>query len=187
MRKHSSQRRFALGFLAVGGAALVIAVATVTGAVPLRITHANETANGSQSSAEFLVHWQQTGEMTGAIPAAVPALLSGAVGAPTVLPGANARETINPGTARHTALLWTFDETVGITTSTEIEVQFTVDYTVGTTPAKFSTTVYLETQAAAIVRTLTFTLYFDAGTAAAVEFSSGLEVAQVCTAVGTCP
>lgn len=187
MKNHASQRRSVLGFVAVGAAALVISIATVTGAVSLHITGSTETANGSQDSAQFLVHWQQTGQIYGAVPAAVPTLWSGAVGTPTVLPGASSRGMINAGTAGHTALEWRFSETVGISVSTEIELDFTVHYTIGTTASTFSTTIYLETQAAAIVRTLTYTLYFDAGTTAAVDFASELEVAQVCAAVGTCP
>jgi len=185
--RHSSQRRYTLGFLTVGAAALVIIIATLSGAAPIKITSSKETASGSRDSATFLLHWQQTGQLEGAVPARVPVLLSGTPATPTVLPGVNQREMMNPGTAGHTALEWTFEETVGIPTSTEIEIQFTVHYTVGTTTTTFSTTVYLETQAAAIVRTLTYTMYFDAGTAATVDFASGFEVAQVCTAVGTCP
>jgi len=186
MRK-PSQRRYALGFLGIGGAAIVIVVATLTGAAPIRITHSTETASGSADSAIFLLHWEQTGELEGAVRTPVPALLSGTAATPTVLPAANDRYQLNPGTSGHTALEWTFQETVGVPISTEIELQFSVQYTVGTTTTTFSTTVYLETQAAAIVRTFTYTVYFDAGTAAAVNFGSGLEVAQVCSAVGSCP
>jgi hypothetical protein len=185
--RNSTQRRFVLGFLAVGTATIVILIASITGAAGFQIKHSTETGNGSQDSAQFLVHWEQTGQLSGAVPRRVPGLLSAAVGAPTVLPGFNAREMLNPGTGGHSALVWTFSETVGIPVSTEIELQFTVHYTVGGTPAVFLTTVYLETQGGAIVRTLTYTIYFDAGTAAAVNFVSGLEVAQVCAAVGTCP
>jgi len=185
--KGSTQRRCVLGFLVIGGAAIVLLIASITGAAGFKITHSTETGNGSKSSAQFLVHWEQTGQLAGAVPRRVPGLLSAAVATPTVLPGINGREMVNPGTAGHTALEWTFAEAVGIPVSTEIELQFTVHYTVAGTPTVFETTVYLETQAGAIVRALTFTVYFDAGTAAAVDFVSGFEVAQVCVAVGTCP
>jgi len=162
-------------------------IATITGAAGFQIGHSTESASGSQDSATFLVHWQQTGQLTGTIPFRVPGLLSGTVATPTVLPAGNRREMLNPGTAGHTALEWTFQETVGIPTSTEIELRFTVVYTVGTTTTTFVTTVYLETQATAIGVAYTYTLYFDSGTAAAVNFGSGFEVAQVCVSVGTCP
>jgi len=80
-----------------------------------------------------------------------------------------------------------FSETAGLTTATEIEISFTIQYLVGVTSTTASITVYIESQRLAPTGPYTFTVYWDSGHPTGVTFVQQLEVAQLCSAVGTCP
>jgi len=173
--------------LALG--ALFAAVLTIggVGGVAFRVTHSTETLAGIQTPAEFLGHWQQVGSESGVPPRPLPRLWSGSVVAPTRLTRFSATDRIDAATAGNLALVWVFNETVGVSAGTEIELNFHIHYLVGVTAATASITVYIETQRAALTGTLTFTVYWDSGHATGVTFVDQLEVAQACPALGVCP
>ncbi|MCI4372463.1 MAG: hypothetical protein L3K02_02290 [Thermoplasmata archaeon] len=164
-------------FLAMGG----------VGGVAFQVTHLNESLTGIQAPTQFLTHWQQVGSESGQIPPFLPRAWSGAVGFPSRLPRLSGAERINPVTVGDQALVWVFNESVGMATSTEIEITFNIHYLVGVTATAASITVYIETQRAAPRATQTFTVYWDSGHAAGVTYVDQIEVAQACVAVGTCP
>jgi hypothetical protein len=169
--------------------ALVAAFLTIGGidGVALHVTHSTETLVGLQAPTQFLGHWQQVGSESGTTPAVLPRLWSGTVATPTRLPRFSATDRIDATTAGNLALVWVFNETVGISAGMEIEIAFHLQYLVGATLTTASITVYIETQRAALAGPLTFTVYWDSGYATGVTFVDQLEVAQSCSAVGTCP
>jgi hypothetical protein len=175
------------GWLAVLGLIGGFLSVSATLAVPLQVTHSTETVLGLQAPAQFLSHWQQVGSEPGTIPVPVPGTWSGAVATPTRLPRAAAAFGINPSTSGDLALLWFFNETTGIAPLTEIELTFHIQSTVGTVTSLVTVTAYIETQRRALFGPLAFTVYWDAGAPTGVTFNNQLEVAQVCSAVGTCP
>lgn len=144
-------------------------------------------AGGVRTPAEFLTDWQQTGVASSVTPAPVPVALSSAVGAPTRLPMAAASFALDAGVAGHSALEWTFSETVGMAVNQEVELAFVIHYAVGGVPDTVSLTLYVESQATAIAAALTFDLYWDAGAAAGVAFVSESQISQGCVALGSCP
>jgi hypothetical protein len=166
-----------VGLLAVGG----------VGGVALKITHSTETLAGIQAPADFLAHWQQVGSEAGTTPAPTPRLWSTTVGAPTRLNRFALTDRIDAATVGDLALVWVFNETVGIATATEIEIHFQIQYLLGTTANTASITVYVETQRGALAGPLSFTVYWDSGHATGVTFVDQLEVTQSCSAIGTCP
>ncbi len=168
---------FVTAFLAIGGVA----------GLTFHVTHSTETFAGIQAPTQFLGHWQQVGSESGVSPAPVPRLWSGTVGTPTRLSRFSSAYSIDTATAGNLALAWVFNETTGITTSTEIEIHFQIQYLVGVTAHSASITSYIETQHGALAGTLTFTVYWDAGQVTGVTFVDQLQVTQSCIAVGTCP
>ncbi len=109
------------------------------------------------------------------------------MGAPSRLPHSSGTYRIDPATPGHLALVWVFSETAGLTTSTEIEISFTIQYLVGVVSTTASLTVYIESQRITPTGPYTFTVYWDSGHTTGVTFVQQLEVAQLCSAVGTCP
>ena len=166
---------------------LVLAGSAFVGALTFRITASGETANGVRTSTEFLTHWQQTGSQSGNVPFVVPAGLSTIAAAPTRLGAGSTRYMANAGVAGDIAVVWVFSETVGMAVNTEIELGFVAHYLVGTTATSVSTTLYVETQAAAIGATNAYTIYYDTGQTTGVTYETQFEISQVCSAVGTCP
>lgn len=182
----SARRRWRLSAPAVFVVGVLALSAVVAGAA-FQVTHSSETASGTQNAADFLTHFPTVGTAFTATPLPVPALLSSTAGAPTLLPAAAASWMLNTGVAGHEAWDWGFSETVGIATSTEIELRFQVTYEVGATTLSYSATAYVETQAAAIGANLAFTVYWDGGATTGVTVLSQLEISQVCGSVGACP
>jgi len=175
------------GWVALGA---ILAASFTLGAVvalPLQVTHLTETFVGIRAPAEFLVHWQQVGSEAGTIPAPAPGVWSVTVGTPTRLTRISETFALNAATSGHVGLVWVFNETVGIAASTELEVSFHIEYTVGAVISSVAITSYIETQRRALGGPLTFTVYWDSGYTAGVTFVNQLEVALACTAVGTCP
>ena len=74
-----------------------------------------------------------------------------------------------------------------MTVNTELELSFTLSTGVG--PTITTVTVYVVTQAAVPGAPVTFGFYYDLGSAAAatIQLNSVTEIAQQCSAVGTCP
>jgi hypothetical protein len=168
---------FAAAFLALGGVA----------GLGFQVTHSTETLAGAQAPTNFLVHWQQVASESGHTPAGRLRAWSGVAGAPTRLPLGPTPFRIDRAVAGHPALVWVFNETVGIATSAEIEINFGIHYMIGLVSHFASITVYIETQRTAPAGTISFIVYWDSGRAAGVSFVDQREVAQVCPAVGTCP
>ena len=166
---------------------VLIAVIALAAALTFRITLSTETVSGVQTPTHFLTNWQQTGSQAGNVPGFVPAILSANPAAPTRLPAGSARYMANAGVAGHIAVVWVFSETVGMAVNTEIELSFVAHYLVVATATAVSVTLYIETQAAAIGATNTYTIYYDTGVAAGITYQSQFSLSQVCTAVGTCP
>jgi hypothetical protein len=173
--------------LALAAIAAVLLCVGLGGAVSLRLTPSAELDSGVQAPTQFLTHWQQVGSESGLTPAPVPRLWSGTVGAPTRLPRVSSADRIDAATTGHLALMWVFNETVGVARSTELEITFHIRYLAGAVPTTATVTRFVETQAAALAGPLTFTVYWDSGRVAGVTFVNQLEFVQVCAAVGTCP
>jgi hypothetical protein len=144
-------------------------------------------AGGVENGSVFLKNWQQTGALSSATPAPVPALVGLTASAPTRLPAAAASFGLDAGVNGHQALEWTFSESVGILVNQEIEVSFNVQYSIGATAHTTTVTAYLESQAATIGAPLSFNFYWDTGAATGITFTTESEISQACSAVGTCP
>jgi hypothetical protein len=183
-RSPEVRRRRGVVLVVLASALLIVGVG---GAISFRITPSAEIVSGVQVPTQFLTHWQQVGSASGITPAPVPRLWSGTVGAPSRLPRVSSFERIDPATRGHLALVWVFNETVGVAASSELEITFHVQYLVGALSSAAAISVFVETQAAALAGPLTFSVFWDSGHAAGVTFVNQLEVVQVCSAVGTCP
>ncbi|MCI4342609.1 MAG: hypothetical protein L3J92_00625 [Thermoplasmata archaeon] len=184
-RRRSLFRR--RGWAALVALALISLTLGAAVALPLQVTHLTETLVGIRAPAQFLVHWQQVGSEAGTVPAPTPGVWSVGVGTPSRLPRFSGDFAINTVVSGDVALLWVFNETVGIATGTELEVSFHIQYSVGAVTTSVAITSYIETQRRALVGPLAFTVYWDSGYTAGVSFVNQLEVAQACTAVGVCP
>ncbi|HTS32455.1 MAG TPA: hypothetical protein VMI55_00745 [Thermoplasmata archaeon] len=156
-------------------------------AASFQIRSSPEELGAVVSPTDFLTHWQFVGSAAATTPLPTPRLWSANPATPTRLGFASASALIDAGTAGHVATVWTFNETVGIAASTEIELAFTVHYTVGGVAHSVAVTVYIETSPRALRGTLTFSAYWDSGGTAAVTFGSQFVLSQVCSAVGSCP
>jgi hypothetical protein len=165
----------------------IIVTTVVVGAVSFQVSRSPETASGVQNTAQFLLHFQEAGGAIGRTPARLPTLLSTVVTAPTRLPGFSAARLLNAGVRGDFAATWVFHETAGITVNTEIELRFQITYQFGAAVSTYLVTSYVETQAAVIAGTLTFTVYWDSAHLVGVTVHSQLELSQVCAAVGACP
>jgi hypothetical protein len=171
----------------LGGVVCGLVVFASAEAVSFHVTRSTETLAGVQTPAQFLSHWQLVGSSSGVTPRPVPPLVSANPAAPTRLPVGTMVYELNAGRTGDLALVWQFNETVGISPATEIELSFHIQYLAGTASSSAALTVYVETQPGAIGATVGFTVYWDSGSPRAVTFTNQLEVAQVCSAVGACP
>lgn len=163
-------------FLTAGGLAASLTVASTTGG-----------AGGVQDGSAFMIHWQQNGVASAAIPNPVPGAASQAVVTPTRLPGAGLSFRLNAAVVGHQAVEWSFTESVGMPVNQEVEIAFAVQYSVGGVSHSGGGMVYLESQAAAIGAAVTYNFYWDSGAAAGITFGAETEISQACSAVGTCP
>ncbi|HLM91829.1 MAG TPA: hypothetical protein VK424_07270 [Thermoplasmata archaeon] len=186
-RTPSSRPRAAFRGLVTAGVALLVLVSGFAAAASFHVGLSPENLGAESSKTGFLTHWQFVGAARGTTPAPVPRVWSAAVATPTRLPRASGTALVRAGVTGHTAASWTFNETVGIGVSTEIVIEYTVNYVVGGIPHTAAGSVFVETQRRAPAGPLTFTVYWDSGTAAAVTIVSLLEVSQLCSAVGVCP
>lgn len=154
----------------------------------ITISSTSETGNGNYTGASALAYWSESSVGLAGAPGTLPSTLSGSVSAPTVLAGSNASYGITTVAAGDTEQFFKFSETASAPTSTELEVVFTVNTGSGAGTTVVST-VYVETQSTAPSSTLTFTLYYDLGSAASanIVLNSAQQTSQQCSAVGTCP
>ncbi len=146
-----------------------------------------ETGSGMYHATSSLTYWTETSVGVGTQPGTLPTALSTTVGTPTVLAGAAANYAINPATLNDLTHFWKFTEATTAPVSTELELEFTVSTGAGPTITLVS--VFVETQAATIGAAITFTLYYDLGSAASgtITLNAVTEISQQCGAVGTCP
>jgi hypothetical protein len=131
--------------------------------------------------------WTDSSESVAVQPGVLPATLSGNPAAPTTLAAAATSYGVNTAIANDIAQSWKFTEGVTASANTELELAFTVS--TGVAPVVTTVTVYVETQATIPATATTFGFYYDLGSAATatITLNSVTEIAQQCSAVGTCP
>jgi hypothetical protein len=171
----------------VSSVVTLLVISGLGAALSFQVGSAGEQVTGVQTSTQFLTHWQFEGSATGATPRIVPRAWSTVVGTPTRLALRSASALVDVGRPGDSAAEWTINETAGIPASTELELHLSVTYLLGAGTRTFATTVYVETNARALLAPLTFTVYWDSGGRAAVVLQSQLVLSQVCSAVGVCP
>jgi hypothetical protein len=142
---------------------------------------------GEYHATNSIAWWTEASAGVAIVQTPVPATLSAAAGAPTVLAGAATSYAVNAATANDVGQYWKFTEATTAVVNTEIEIAFTVS--TGVVPTVTTQVAYIETQAAAPGAALTFTIYYDLGSAATatITLNSVSELAQQCSAIGTCP
>jgi hypothetical protein len=148
---------------------------------------ANENGGGAYHGAQSLTYWTEASVGLATEPSTLPTALSTTVTAPTTLAAAAANYAINAPVAGDVSHYWKFTESAGAPTGTEVEIQFTVS--TGATPTVTSVTVFIETQGTAPTGAIAFTLYYDLGnpSSGTITLNSVTQIAQQCSAVGTCP
>ncbi len=174
-------------FVTLATVASACALVGVASAVSFHVGSSLERVGGTASTTEFLSHWQFVSTAPSTTPFPTPRVWSATVATPTRLARLSTTYLLNRGAFGDTGADWVFNETVGISASTELEVAFSVTYVVAGVTHSFTTTAYVETQARALVATLTFTVLWDSGAATALTVVSQTELTQVCSALGTCP
>lgn len=147
----------------------------------------SESANGNFESTNSIAWWTQSSVGLSSTPSTVPTSISTTAGSPTVLGATATSYLIGSGTAGDVAHFFKMSESTSAPVSTEIEIVFTIS--TGSTPTTTTSTVYLETQSTAPGSALTFTLFYDLGSAGSgtIVLNSVQEISQLCSAVGTCP
>ncbi|HYA58466.1 MAG TPA: hypothetical protein VEH57_08440 [Thermoplasmata archaeon] len=152
-------------------------------AVQLGVT---ENGAGTFHPTAFLTYFAEARTGVTIITNAALAVLSPAVGTPTVLAGASASYGLNALTAGDATQYWVYTESTSAPVNTEIELEFWVS--TGVVPTVTQLTLYIETQAVAPGSALTFTLYYDLGSPASgtITLNSAMVLAQQCPALGTC-
>lgn len=146
-----------------------------------------EAGNGNYETTSSISWWTQSTVGLAAFPSGSPTALSSAVATPTVLAASAQNYPINTGTAGDVAHYFKMTESTGAPTSTELEMVFSIS--TGSTPTITTVTVFLESQTSAPGSALTFTLYYDLGSAASasIVLNSVQQISQQCSSVGSCP
>jgi hypothetical protein len=141
--------------------------------------------SGEYHGTGAIAWWTESDVGVSIQPTALPVTLSTVVGTPTVLAAASTSYGVNLAVANDVAQFWKFTEAVGAAASTELELSFTVNSGAGIS----TITAFVETQVAPPVGGATYAFYFDLGSASTgtITLNSVTEIAQQCTAVGTCP
>ena len=171
-------------YIATGFA--LLAVVAGFGLAAFTVTSGPALAGGGEYHATNAIAWWTESDVGVSIqPTPLPTTASGVVGTPTVLAAAATNYGINAAVAGDVSQYWKFTEAVTATVSTELELAFTVSTGAGVS----SLTVYAETQVTIPGAAVTFSFYYDLGSAAAgtITLNSVTEIAQQCSAVGTCP
>lgn len=147
----------------------------------------SEAGNGNFESTTSLAWWTQASVGLAATPGTVPTAISSTVGTPTVLAGSSQSYMANTGTAGDVAHFFKMTENTGAPASTELEIVITVS--TGSTPSVNTIPLFVESQASPPGSALTFTIYYDLGSAssATVVLNSVQQISQQCASVGVCP
>jgi hypothetical protein len=179
-------KRFARRTVYIATGFALLAVVAGFGMAAFTVTDGAALAGGGQYHATNAIAWWTESDVGVSIqPTPLPATLSAVVGTPTVLAAAATSYGVNAAVAGDIGQYWKFLEAAGAAASTEVELAFTVSTGAGIT----TLTVYVETQAAPPAGGATFSFFFDLGAASAgtITLNSVTEIAQQCSAVGTCP
>ena len=146
-----------------------------------------EAANGNYEATTNIAWWSQASVGLSATPSSTLTVLSSTVSSPTTLATSNQAYLANSGTAGDVAHFFKMSETSSAPINTELEIVFTIS--AGSTPVITTVTLFVETQSAAPSGTLTFTIYYDLGSAssASVVLNSVQQISQVCGSLGNCP
>lgn len=163
----------------VGGYAMAGALTIATGA--------SESANGNYEATNSISWWTQSSVGIATTPGTVPTQLGSTATTATTLGSANASYMANTGTANDVAHFFKMTESTSAPTGTELKITFSVS--TGSTPVMTTVTVYVTTQATAPSSALTFTIYYDLGSASStsIVLNSVQQISQVCASPGTCP
>lgn len=171
-------------YIATGFA--LLAVVAGFGMAAFTVTDGAALAGGGQYHATSAIAWWTESDVGVSLqPTALPTTASVVVGTPTVLAAAATNYGVNAAVAGDVGQFWKFAEAAGAPANTEIELAFTVSTAAATT----TLTVFVETQATPPAGGATFAFYYDLGSPAAgtITLNSVTEIAQECSAVGTCP
>jgi hypothetical protein len=173
------------GWLVIGIVAALLVTGLAVGSFVIRGNSGG--AGGEQNPASPLPDFPETGVAASTTTAPLPVVLSILPATPTRLAAAATSYLLDAGTVGDQAVAWTFSEAVGIPANQELEVAFSVQYDVAAVAHSAQVKVYVETQATLPRVAVAFTLYWDAGAATGITFVSEAEIAEACSAVGTCP
>jgi hypothetical protein len=188
MGENRPGKRFARRSVYIATGFALLAVIAGFGVATLTITSgAALNGGGEYHATNGITWWTETDVGVSVQPTVLPIAVSQVVGTPTVLAAAAANYGVNAPVANDVAQYWHFSEAAGATVNTELEISFTVS--TGAGPTITTVTVYIETQATTPAGAITFSFYYDLGSAAAatITLNSVTEIAQQCSAVGTCP
>ncbi|MGC2204494.1 MAG: hypothetical protein WA719_01010 [Thermoplasmata archaeon] len=143
--------------------------------------------SGVYHSTNSIAWWTDVSEGVGIQPTVLPATLSATATSPTVLAAVATSYGVNAAVSNDVGQYWRFTEATTATASTELELAFTVS--TGATPVITTNVAYVETQATIPGTATTFVFYYDLGSpaTATITLNSVTEIAQQCSAVGTCP
>jgi len=174
----------------LGGTIIAMLLLTMGWVVAVSFSIQNgtvETGGGFYHGTSSLTYWTEASVGVGTQPGVLPTALSTTVGTPTVLAAAATNYAINAPTLNDLAHFWKFTEATTSPVSTELELEFTVSS--GAVPVITLVTVYIQTQAVIPGTAVTFTLFYDLGSASSgtITLNSVTEISQQCGAVGTCP
>jgi hypothetical protein len=152
------------------------------------VTHTVQSANGNYVVENPISWWTlPTGNPTAisVVPSTLPTSLNTTAALPTRLGSVAQGYLVNTGVSGDIAQSFKFTETTAAPAGAELELSFVVSLGSGTINA----TVYLETQTSPPGSPLTFVLYLDVGSAASstVTINYAIEIAQLCSSVGSCP
>ena len=143
--------------------------------------------SGVYHATNTIAWWTDGNDGVGVQPTALPATISATAATPTVLAAAATNYGVNAAVSNDIGQYWRFTEATTATANTELEVAFTVS--TGVAPVVTTVVGYIETQATIPGVATTFTFYYDLGSpaTATITLNSVTEIAQQCSAVGTCP
>ncbi|MFZ1024217.1 MAG: hypothetical protein WAN87_08785, partial [Thermoplasmata archaeon] len=144
-----------------------------------------ESGEGAYVAQTGLAYWSWEQTHVGAIPNPIPARVSVAEAAPTVLPRATAGYTINPAVVGQASVEWSFQESTATPARTELEIRF-VD---GISQPASSVTIYVESQNAIPAGAVVYEFYWasPAYPPAFLLIESMQASVFVCSAIGACP
>jgi hypothetical protein len=163
-----------------------LALVGIGAAAPLQVlAGAGEQGGGASVGATTPAYWTWEATQLWGMPSPTPALASGTVGTPTILPAASTDWRTGSATAGNLSVRWEFQEGTGAPRGSEIELRFTV----GLSRAVSSFRIYLETQLVIPVAAVDYYLYWDAGGFApgVITVESIHVTVLACTSIGVCP